>query len=62
MPIISEEDESAGRRIVSGEEAPLEEMGRRIVPEELMEQYYRDTGVEPGTPDSTEARTMEPEA
>ena len=46
MPIISKE--------------ALDEMGRRIIPEEITEQYFRDTGVDPGTPDSTEARTMGP--
>ena len=45
----------------------LEEMGQRMVPEDIMEMYEehrmnrtRTSDVEPGTPDSTEARTEGP--
>ena len=101
MPIISEEDERAGRRIVSGQEAAsgipestyedhvdtntnnlapegrvmyngqemtLEKMGRQPLPEVVQEHYEQfleetrgdSVEVNPGTPDSTEERTMGP--
>ena len=105
MPIISEENERAGRRIVSGQEATsgspevtyedyadektnnrisegrvvhngqemtLEEMGRQPLPEAVQEHYAQylrshaeeargdSVEVNPGTPDSTEERTMGP--